>query len=42
MADASYTFKKKCILKYKDRTNLLNGRNEFIFKCLHENKFLIG
>ena len=31
--------KKNCILKYKDTKNLLNKRNELIFKFRHRNTF---
>ena len=31
--------RKNCILKYKNTKNLLNKRNDLIFKYRHRNKF---
>ena len=40
MVDAIYAYKKKiCILKHKDSKNLLDGKNKFIFKYRHRNRF---
>ena len=30
------------IINFKDRRQLLNGRNELVFKCRHEDKFRLS